>query len=302
MPTFNGTGTGPSLSVEYNDGVILSPRSNDYKPGGHHTPMMIEGTSEYSDSTPPGDVSIVAGHNWTTSASGTLNLGTYNTNTVNVKGWSFNSNGNLVAGGILVGPSSYNQPNFIQPNSSDTGWAYGIYNSSTNYWMQTKFYGQGQATRGVRFLEAEGNTVVFSVNGSGDATIASSLTTNILNIAQTTEKFQAYSTGITSGSTITLNCATGNIFYITSTVNGNWTANFTNLNIASGTASTVSLIISQGATGYYPNALQIAGTSQTINWQGNTTPTASSSRKDVVTFSILNNSGTYIVLGQITGF
>lgn len=58
----------------------------------------------------------------------------------------------------------------------------------------------------------------------------------------------------------------------------------------------------QGATGYYPSAVQIGGVGQTLNWQGNTTPTASTSRTDVVTFSILNNSGTYTVLGQLTGF
>jgi hypothetical protein len=74
------------------------------------------------------------------------------------------------------------------------------------------------------------------------------------------------------------------------------------LSLASGYATTVSLIITQGGTGYYPNAVQIGGVAQTINWQGNTNPTVSTNRTDVVTFSIINNSGTYIVLGQVTGF
>ena len=112
------------------------------------------------------------------------------------------------------------------------------------------------------------------------------------------EKFQslADATGV-----VTHNCAAGHIFYHTSP-DANWTANFANLNLASGYATTLTLVISQGATGYYANAVQIGGAAQTINWQGNTTPTPSSNRTDVASFSIINNSGTYTVLGQLTGF
>ena len=101
--------------------------------------------------------------------------------------------------------------------------------------------------------------------------------------------------------TVTHNCALGHIFYHTSP-DANWTANFTNLNLDSTYATALTLIIVQGAVGYYPNAVQIGGAAQTINWQGNVNPTVSTSRTDVVTFSIINNSGTYTVLGQLTGF
>lgn len=96
-------------------------------------------------------------------------------------------------------------------------------------------------------------------------------------------------------------CSQGHIFYHTSP-DANWTANFANLSLDSGYATTVSLIIAQGGTGFYPNVVQIGGASQTINWQGNTTPTPSTNRTDVATFSIINNSSTYTVLGQLTGF
>jgi hypothetical protein len=101
--------------------------------------------------------------------------------------------------------------------------------------------------------------------------------------------------------TVTHDCSSGHIFYHTSP-DANWTANFTNLNLDSTYATSVTLIIVQGATGYYPSAVQIGGAAQTINWQGNVNPTVSTSRTDVVTFSIINNSGTYTVLGQLTGF
>lgn len=133
----------------------------------------------------------------------------------------------------------------------------------------------------------------------GDITALGNITGNILKIEDGVhEKSQALSSAT---GTVTHDCSLGHIFYHTSP-SANWTANFTNLNLASGYATTVSLIIVQGGTGYYPNAVQIGGSAQTINWQGNTTPTVSTNRTDVASFSIINNSGTYVVLGQITGF
>jgi hypothetical protein len=124
-------------------------------------------------------------------------------------------------------------------------------------------------------------------------------TLNVLKIDDGVhEKFQ---TKADATGTVTHDCASGHVFYHTSP-DANWTANFTNLNLNTGYVTAVSLVIVQGATGYYPNAVQIGGAAQTINWQGNATPTVSSSRTDVVTFSILNNAGTYTVLGQLTGF
>ena len=101
--------------------------------------------------------------------------------------------------------------------------------------------------------------------------------------------------------TITHDCVTSSIFYHTSPSN-NWTANFTNLNLSASYATSVTMVISQGVTAYLPTAVQIEGSGQTLNWQGNTTPSGTPSRNNVVTFSILNNGGTYIVLGQLVSF
>jgi hypothetical protein len=137
-----------------------------------------------------------------------------------------------------------------------------------------------------------------------DATVQStafttSPTLNILKIDDGVhEQFQAKVDAI---GVVTHDCSSGHIFYHTSP-DANWTANFTNLNLSATYATSITLIIVQGATGYYPSAVQIAGSAQTINWQGNVNPTVSTSRTDVVTFSIINNSGTYTVLGQLTGF
>lgn len=109
------------------------------------------------------------------------------------------------------------------------------------------------------------------------------------------------STKVDATGTVEHDCLNGQIFYHTSP-DSNWTANFTNLNITENYATTVTLIINQGGTGYYADAIQIGGISQTINWQGNTSPTTSVNRKDILSFSILNNGGSYIVFGQLIGF
>ena len=49
--------------------------------------------------------------------------------------------------------------------------------------------------------------------------------------------------------------------------------------------------------------LQIGGSAQTIKWQGNNSaPNGTASGIDVVTFSILNDGGTYVVLAQSVPF
>ena len=139
----------------------------------------------------------------------------------------------------------------------------------------------------------------FRFGDDGDLTVPRNITTNILKIEDGVhEKFQSLTD---AANTVTHDCSQGHIFYHTSP-DDDWTVNLTNLNLASGYATTVTIVIVQGGTGYYPSALEIGGSAQTINWQGNATPTPSTNRTDVVSFSILNNSGTYTVLGQLTGF
>lgn len=161
-------------------------------------------------------------------------------------------------------------------------------------------YGSG-STLGSLYLRGQSG-IGFSAN-NGTATQLS-LTGTVatldvpIKIEGISEKFATQA--VTSG-TITFDCTNGNIFKISGQT-ANFTANLTNLSLDSGYGTTVTFVITQGATAYIPNALQIAGAAQTINWQGNTTPTGTASRTDVVTLSILNSSGTYLVLGQLTGF
>ena len=122
--------------------------------------------------------------------------------------------------------------------------------------------------------------------------------TGTTSLTQVDESFTTISdaTGV-----VTHDCSTGQIFNHTS-IDANFTANFTNLNLASGKATTITLVLNQGGTAYIPNAVQIQSSAQTIRWSANTVPTGNTNAVDVVSFSILNNSGTYIVLGQLSTF
>lgn len=97
------------------------------------------------------------------------------------------------------------------------------------------------------------------------------------------------------------NLNNGSVFYHT-TPSSNWTANFVNLDMPSSRMLEVKLVVAQGATGYYANAVQIAGVGQTINWKDNTPPTPSTNRTDIIKFNILYYNDQYTVYGELTGF
>jgi hypothetical protein len=152
------------------------------------------------------------------------------------------------------------------------------------------------ANTGVNIFDQDLNTsnnVTFNDIASSNLDVAGTT-----SLTQVDESFTTISdaTGV-----VTHDCSTGQIFNHTS-INANFTANFTNLNLANGKATTITLVLNQGGTAYIPNAAQIQSSAQTIRWSANTVPTGNTNAVDVVSFSILNNSGTYIVLGQLSTF
>ena len=103
-------------------------------------------------------------------------------------------------------------------------------------------------------------------------------------------------TGVT-----THDCSNGHIFRHTG-IAANFTANFTNLGLTNDHGSTVALLLIQGSTSYIPTAVQIGGVSQTILWQGGSSPSGTNNGTDIVTFSIIQASGTYTILGNIISY
>jgi len=112
---------------------------------------------------------------------------------------------------------------------------------------------------------------------------------------------EAFDTLTGSTGTVTHNCDNGHVFYHTG-ASGDITANFTNLGLTAEYGTNVTVIINQGATPYEVTAVQIGGVVQTINWQGGSAPTGNANGIDSFSFTILNDGGTYVVLGQMVDF
>jgi len=133
---------------------------------------------------------------------------------------------------------------------------------------------------------------------TADPVIFTSVSTNVLNVKNVIEATNALSSAT---GTVTHDCALGHIF-VHSSISANFTANFTNTTIPANNATSFTLVLNQGGTAYVPTAVQIGGQAQTVNWQGGTQPAGSANKKDIVSFSVVNNNGTWITLGQLTTF
>lgn len=112
--------------------------------------------------------------------------------------------------------------------------------------------------------------------------------------------------------TINLDIKTATVLYYTANATANHTLNVrgdsgTTLSslLATGDSITVAWIVTNGATPYYPNAIQIDGSAVTPKWQGGTAPSAgNASSIDAYTFTIIKTAATptYTVLGSQTRF
>ena len=111
--------------------------------------------------------------------------------------------------------------------------------------------------------------------------------------------------------TIAFDALTQSVLYYTSNASANWTLNIrgnsgTTLNsiLATGDAITVTHLVTQGATAYYNNAVQIDGVSVTPKWQNGAAPANGSTNSiDVYTYTIIKTaSATYTVIASQSKF
>ena len=129
---------------------------------------------------------------------------------------------------------------------------------------------------------------------------------NIPNIGEVATVSATAATG-----TINLDVITQSVLYYTTSASANWTVNFrgnstTSLNtmMATGQSLTVAFLVTQGATAYYNNVVQIDGTTVTPKWQGGTAPTAgNASGVDIYTYTIVKTgSAAYTVFAAQTQY
>ena len=124
--------------------------------------------------------------------------------------------------------------------------------------------------------------------------------TGLMTSQQSTEVYAAKTsaTGV-----VAHDFATGAIWSHAS-IAANFTANFTNVPTTVNRTIVVSLILLQGATPYIPNAVQIDGVGQTLNWQGGSAPTGGASKKEIVSFTLIRSEvgPAWTVLGSLTSY
>ena len=142
-----------------------------------------------------------------------------------------------------------------------------------------------------------GATWLESVSSTSTTTLTNkTLTAPLINagiLASPEERISVASTSMTG--TVPIDLISTTVKYITSNAAANWTFNFrgdssTTLNsiLTTNDAITCAVMVPQGATAYYPSAIQVDGGSITPKWQGGTAPSAgNASSTDVYSFTIV---------------
>jgi hypothetical protein len=138
-----------------------------------------------------------------------------------------------------------------------------------------------------------------NVTNESKATLFTSpIFTGTTTLQQSTEIFD---TKTSATGTVTHDFSTGAIWYHSS-ISANFTANFTNIPTTDNRTTVVTLILSQGGTARIPNAVQINSSSVTINWLGGEQPAGTAGGYDIVSFTLIRVSGTWVVSGSLSSY
>jgi hypothetical protein len=167
---------------------------------------------------------------------------------------------------------------------------------------------------------ANGGTGVTSSTGSGNNVLSTSPTLTTPSIS--TPTFTTYGnikalfetatvTASAPSSTTNFDVTTQAVQFYTSNASANFTFNIrgdgsTTLNsiLSTGQSVTLALLVTNGATPYYPNVIQIDGSAVTPKWQTGIAPTSgNASSIDVYTFAVVKTaSATFTVLASQTKY
>jgi len=167
--------------------------------------------------------------------------------------------------------------------------------------------------------QSDDNLVLYSTNASGAQRAvwsvfgqSSTSTFNLsipLNAKQIQEVFG--SPTLSNAATQTFDCSSAQAFNINmGTQAQNFVANLTNLNLPTGSVTTISFVLNQGSTPYIISGVQFEGNATgangytfTYTWQGSSTPAGVANKKDVIALNILCTAAkTYTVLAQLVSF
>jgi hypothetical protein len=156
----------------------------------------------------------------------------------------------------------------------------------------------------VTSISATGNITGGNINITSALSVGGNITTHA--VLETANIVAAAPSATTNFDIIT-----AAIQYYTSNANVNFTLNFrgnstttANALLATGQSTTTALLVTNGASAYYPNLIQVDGSNVTTKWQGGTAPTSGdASALDIYAFTLIKTAAnTYTVLGSQTKF
>jgi len=101
--------------------------------------------------------------------------------------------------------------------------------------------------------------------------------------------------------TVDHNFNSGAVFYHDSP-GADFTANFINVPVTNNRSISIALIIDQGGTPYVPNAVEINGSSVTVDYQGGSLYSGNASSVDLVSFNLIRTGNTWTVISSLTGY
>ena len=153
----------------------------------------------------------------------------------------------------------------------------------------------------LEFADISAKPTTLAGYGITDAASTSAATTFTADVKFDQGVRESFATYNNVSGVVAMDCDHGHLFYVTNAT-GDITTNFTNFGLTAEYGTNLTVIINQGATPYEVTAVQIGGAAQTINWQGGSAPTGNANGIDSFSFTILNDGGTYVVLGQMVDF
>jgi len=195
-------------------------------------------------------------------------------------------------------PSTINASNGATSGLISTGDASGVLALQTNNGTTALTLGTDQSA-----TFAGAGSFAGKLTLAGSSSTLSSLLTNMSEIATVT------ATAATG--TINYDVTTQSVLYYTTNASGNFTVNFrassgTSLNTAmsTGQAVTVAFLVTNGATAYYNNVVQVDGSSVTPKYQGGTAWAAgNASSIDVYVYTIIKTgNAAFTVLAAQTKY
>jgi hypothetical protein len=150
------------------------------------------------------------------------------------------------------------------------------------------------------FTATTANLTSASVSGTVSASAVTVVSASVSGRFDGTAIREVVTDTSVSGGVVTADYSTGDIFYVGTAPSGNFTVNLTNAPTDNGKTITIVIFVTQGATGYYPSVVQVAGAGQTIKWANSAAPvpTSSAGKIDIFSFTFVRRSSAWTVFGS----